>query len=311
MEVTESSLARFEAAEKRLQAELLDSPMEQRLQLLEALSRLGQMPERPYPLGVLLLAFLENYLQTLGPLRDGETIADRVTDIRRVLVSFSRGGVVTERLRLVYAHIERDLPEFESMGAILPMPPAVDLCHTMLATGLSGPMAIQFLLRAALREPLMHYTDDAKELRKLKMIELLLRVDFLHTQELLAPEVLEYLAIVRSLRYYDREVRRDTPLSYQLAYFLRKHAFPARRAMLGPYALKVCDPEARINFEPVEERFFYPGMTELPFARKARHLEAVGWRNIPVHAATWQTLCRDAKAAHVRKLLRDHDMLEH
>lgn len=31
---------------------------------------------------------------------------------------------------------------------------------------------------------------------------------------------------------------RDTTLSYQLAFFLRKHGFPAKRKMLGPYALK-------------------------------------------------------------------------
>ena len=57
---------------------------------------------------------------------------------------------------------------------------------------------------------------------------------------------------MRDLRFYDRELRRDTKLSYQMAYFLRKHGFPAKRKMLGPYALKICDPAERINFEPLE-----------------------------------------------------------
>merc|ERR1712050_155730 len=138
----------------------------------------------------------------------------------------------------------------------------------MLATDLSSAPSTVALLRSALREPLMYVEDDAKELRLLKMIEMLLRVDFLATQEKLPSEVSEYLSVVRSLRYYDRELRRDTPLSYQLAYFLRKHNFPSKRHMLGPYTLKVCDPEERINFEPIEDRHFGSTMQETPTARK-------------------------------------------
>merc|ERR1712232_1471895 len=138
---------------------------------------------------------------------------------------------------------------------------------------------------------------------------MLVRLDFLHTQEKLPPDVAEYLAVLRSLRYYDSELRRDTALSYQLAFFLRKHNFPAKRQMLGPYVLKVCDPKERINFEPVEERQWRPGMREEPPARKRRHLEAIGWRHIEVTTSEWNALeTYDAKAAHVRKLLKDHDM---
>merc|ERR1712216_132123 len=209
------------------------------------------------------------------------------------------------------AHIEQDFPRFESMQALLPMPIAVSLCHTMLSTGLSSPPAIVALLRAALREPLMNYADDARELRQLKMTELLLRVDFLHTLERLPPEVTEYLSVVRSLRYYDRELRRDTALSYQLAYFLRKHQFPAKRHMLGPYALKICDPEERIHFEPVEARSFRWGMSEEPTARKRRHLEAVGWRYFEVRAEERKALGdRDARAGYVRSILRDNGLLD-
>merc|ERR1719382_2312913 len=167
---------------------------------------------------------------------------------------------------------------------------AVRLCHTMLATSQSSAQAVTVLLRAALREPLVHVADDSIELRFLKMIEMLIRLDYLHTQEQLPSDVSEYLSVVRSLRFYDRELRRDTALSYQLAFFLRKHNFPSKRHMLGPYSLKVCDPEERINFEPVEERSWRPGMVEEPPDRKRRHLEAVGWRHIEVHASTWQKL---------------------
>merc|ERR1712060_869551 len=116
--------------------------------------------------------------------------------------------------------------------------------------------------------PLTHVADDSVELRLLRMIEILIRLDFLHTQEQLPRDVSEYLSVVRDLRFYDRELRRDTALSYQLAFFLRKHGFPAKRTMLGPYSLKIADPEERINFEPVEDRSFRHGMTEDPQARK-------------------------------------------
>lgn len=156
----------------------------------------------------------------------------------------------------------------------------------------------------------MYFSDDSVELRKLKMIEMLLRVDFLHTLETLTPDVSEYLAIVRDLRYYDREIRRDTVLSYQLAYFLRKHRVPVRRQMLGPYALKVCDLKERINFEPVEDITHRHGMPETPFARKRRHLEAVGWRHIEVHGRAWSKLPDyKAKANSVRQLLKENDLL--
>ena len=132
----------------------------------------------------------------------------------------------------------------------------------------------------------------------------------MHTQEQLPRDVSEYLAVVRDLRYYDRDLRRETALSYQLAYFLRKHNFPSKRHMFGPYALKVCDPEERVNFEPVEDRRFRFGMTEEPPARKQRHLEAVGWRCIPVCGIKWHELgTHEAKAAHVRSLLKEHDMM--
>ena len=62
------------------------------------------------------------------------------------------------------------------------MPQAVQLCHTMLACGLSAPGAVVVLLRSALRRPLLEVADDAQELRLLKAIEMLLRVDFLVTQ---------------------------------------------------------------------------------------------------------------------------------
>merc|ERR1712007_167633 len=197
--------------------------------------------------------------------------------------------------------IERDFPRIEAAGAILPMPAAIRLCHLMLSTDLSSAPAVIVLLRATLREPLMHFSDDSVELRLLKMVEMLLRVDFLTTQEQLPREVVEYLSVVRNLRYYDQALRRDTPLSYQLAFFLRKHGFPCKRHMVGPYALKVCDPVERINFEPVEKQSFRPGMREEPTARKRRHLEAIGWRHIEITSAEWERLeCYDMKAAHVR-----------
>ena len=52
----------------------------------------------------------------------------------------------------------------------------------MLACGLSAPGAVIVLLRSALRRPLLEVPDDAQELRLLKAIEMLLRVDFLFTQ---------------------------------------------------------------------------------------------------------------------------------
>ncbi len=45
-------------------------------------------------------------------------------------------------------------------------------------------------------------------------------------QERLPPELTEYLSVVRDLRFYDRELRRDTLLSYQLAFFLRNRRLP-------------------------------------------------------------------------------------
>lgn len=219
--------------------------------------------------------------------------------------------MTTERLRLIYAHIEKDFPRFEAASGLLPMTSAVSLCHTMLCTGMSAPPAVVVLLRAALREPLMYVDDDAEELRRLKTIEFLLRVDFLHTVEQLPRDVNEYLSIVRSLRYYDRELKRDTPLSYQLAFFLRKHNFPSQTHMLGPYALKVCDPDERINFEPVEDRQFRFGLPEEPPARKKRHLEAVGWRSFEVTALQWQALENyDAKAEHIRGILKVNNLID-
>lgn len=304
-------MEQYKAAEKAIQSALVDADIEQRIGIMEALSRLAQVAGKPYAVGKHFLAFLEAYTPNLEALRDGESIADRAAHVRRILNCFARAGVTTERLRLLYLHIERDFPEFESMGALLPMPDAVNLLHTMLSTGLSSAQAVQVLLKCALRDPLMHYKDDSVELRKLKMIEMLLRVDFLHTQETLAWEVLEYLSVVRSLRYYDRELRRETPLSYQLAFFLRKHSFPAKRHMVGPYGLKVCDPEARVNFEPVEDRTYRLGLVEEPAVRKGRHLEAIGWRHVPVDATDWDALqTYEAKAEHVRNLLKENDLLD-
>eukprot|EP00931_Biecheleriopsis_adriatica_P076701 TRINITY_DN50390_c0_g1_i1.p1 TRINITY_DN50390_c0_g1~~TRINITY_DN50390_c0_g1_i1.p1 ORF type:complete len:417 (+),score=94.07 TRINITY_DN50390_c0_g1_i1:38-1252(+) len=303
-------LARLEASGPSLQRHLVHGDISERLELLRAIADLGTLPGRPYPIAVYLLFFLEEYVEMLETLRDGETIADRAAEIREVLLCFHRAGLSPDRLKLIYGHIEREFPQFEAAGALLPMPPAVRLCHTMLATGLSSAPAVQVLLRAALREPLLHVADDSQELRLLKTIEMLVRLDFLHTQEHLSPDVTEYLSVVRNLRYYDRELRRDTPLSYQMAYFLRKHGFPAKRQMLGPYTLKVCDPEERINFEPVEERTWRSGLVEEPPMRKKRHLEAVGWRSIEVHANSWKELPDyDAKALFIRQLLKDNELL--
>merc|ERR1740129_1263441 len=251
--VNDQSRARLDDMEEALKGALAYAPMPERFALLGGVADLALLDGRPYPIASYFLGFLEAYIDEIEELRDGESTAERAAELRRVLLLFHRSGVVTERLRQIHVHIAQDIPRFEAMGSLLPMPVAVSLCHTMLATGISSPQSVLALLRIALREPLMHYADDSNELRKLKFIEMLLRIDFLHTLEQLPREVTEYLAIVRSLRYYDRSVRRDTALSYQLAYFLRKHSFPAKRHMLGPYALKVCDPEARINFEPVEE----------------------------------------------------------
>lgn len=309
--VSEDSKARFDARSTALQASLVSSPVPERLALLRLLSDFGSLPDRPYPIAILFFQFLEAHNEVVDTLRDGETITDRAMELRHILLSFHRGGINTERLQLIYGHIARDFVRFESMQALLSMPAAVSLCHTMLTTGLSSAPAVIVLLRSAMREPLMHFEDDAKELRQLKMIELLLRVDFLHTLEQLPSEVTEYLSVVRSLRYYDRELRRDTALSYQLAYFLRKHNFPAKRHMLGPYPLKVCDPDERVSFEPVEDRPYRLGMPEEPPARKHRHLEAVGWRSFQVRSSEWEKLGdHDAKAAHVREMLRKNDLLD-
>lgn len=302
--------SRLEAAGQPLQRALVEGDIPNRIELLRALSSLGCLPGRPYSVGAYLLIFLEEYAATLGALRDGETIMDRAAELREVFRCFHIAGVGTERLRLLYEHIEQEFPRFEAAGALLPLSSAAQLCHTMLATGQSSAPAVTVLLRAALREPLVHVSDDAHELRLLKTIEMLVRLDYLHTQEQLPRDVSEYLSVVRDLRFYDRDIRRDTALSYQLAYFLRKHGFPSKRHMLGPYALKVCDPEERINFEPVEERQYRPGMAEEPPARKKRHLEAVGWRSFEVHASTWHELATyEAKAAHMRHLLKENDLL--
>ncbi|CAK0801535.1 unnamed protein product [Prorocentrum cordatum] len=303
--------ARVEAAKPQLQRVLAEAPVASRLELLRPLAALAALPGRPYAVASYMLLFLEEYTRSLGALRDGETISDRAAEIREVLLCFHRSGIAADRIRLLHEHVAQEFPRFEAAGALLPMPAAVRLCHTMLATGLSAPAAVVVLLRSALREPLLHVADDAPELRGLKTIEMLLRLDFLHTLEQLPKDVAEYLSVVRSLRYYDRDVRRDTALSYQLAFFLRKHGFPAERHMLGPYPLRVCDPEARINFEPVEERAWRPGLQEEPPARKRRHLEAVGWRSIEVTSSTWGALgSYESKAAHVRQLLKRHELLD-
>lgn len=300
----------YKAAEAQLQKAAVNAPVADRVAVLQGLAQLGSLPGRPYPVGNLFFIFLEEYVTLLGPLRDGETISDRADELRQVLTCFHHAGVGTERLRLLYEHIEHEFPRFENAGALLPMPAAVRLCHTMLATGQSSAPSIVVLLRSALREPLMHIKDDAVELRLLKMIEMLVRLDFLHTQEQLPKDVAEYLAIVRDIRYYDRELRRDTALSYQLAFFLRKHGFPSKRRMLGPYALKVCDPEERVNFEPVPDREFNPNMPEDPSSRKRRHLEAVGWRTFEVHERKWEELeTYERKAAHIRTILKENDLL--
>jgi len=319
MEAMESALelakvsakqAMLEEAAPALQRNLIGGEMSDRIALLQALADLGTLPGRPFAFALYLLVFLEEYIKTIEALRDGETIMQRASEIREVLLCFHRAGLAPDRLKLVYSHIERDFPRFEAAGALLPMPSAVSLCHTMLAAGLSSPAAIAVLLRSALREPLIHVADDSQELRMLKTIEMLIRLDFLYTQEQLPPEVTEYLSVVRNLRYYDRELRRDTPLSYQMAFFLRKHGFPAKRKMLGPYTLKVCDPGERVNFEPVEERAWRFGLVETPTARKKRHLEAVGWRSIEVQASEWRELpSYDSKAAFIRQLLKENELL--
>jgi len=301
---------RLEAANAALQRAVVDWPVADRLALIKGMAKLGALAGRPYAVGNYFLMFLEEYGPSLGALRDGETVVDRALELREVLNAFHLAGIGTERLRLIHEHVEQEFPRFEAAGALLPMSAAVQLCHTMLATGQSSSGAIIVLLRSALREPLITVADDANELRQLKMIEILIRLDYLHTQEKLPRDVSEYLSVIRDLRFYDRAIRKDTALSYQLAYFLRKHGFPSKRHMLGPYALKVCDPEERINFEPLEERTFRPGMTEEPPARRRRHLEAVGWRTFDVHAAEWEQLgTYEKKAAHVRALLKENDLL--
>jgi len=304
-------ILRLDAAETVLQACLIKDAQCGSVEMLRAMARLGTVAGRPFPIAKYFSGFLEEYGGELDTLRDGETIADRALKLREVLLCFHHAGINSERLSMIYGHIERDFPRIEAAGALLPMSAAVRLCHTMLSTELSSAPATVTLLRSALREPLMYFEDDSQELRLLKMIEMLLRVDFLATQEKLPREVSEYLSVVRSLRYYDRDLRRDTPLTYQLAFFLRKHKVPVKRKMLGPYALKVCDPEERINFEAVAERSWRPGIREEPPARKRRHLEAVGWRHIEVHEQEWNTLeTYEAKAAHVRKLLKDNDLID-
>ncbi|CAK9104291.1 unnamed protein product [Durusdinium trenchii] len=294
-EAHQEQCARLEKAAPDLQRHLITGELPLRLQLLRRVAELGTIPGRPMPYALYMLIFLEEYAKMIETLRDGETIMDRAQELREVLLCFHRAGLTPERLKLLYSHIERDFPRFEAAGALLPMANAVSLCHTMLATGLSSPGAVVVLLRSASRTPLMEVADDAKELRLLKAIELLIRVDFLYTQEQLPPEVAEYIALVRDLRFYDRELRRDTALSYQMAFFLRKHGFPAKRKMLGPYPLKICDPDERINFEPVEERSWRFGLLEEPPSRKKRHLEAValglgeGWLQHPGRACRTTT----------------------
>ena len=301
---------RLATASPDLQRYLIDGSIMERLKLLGSVADLGTISGRPFANAIYMLVFLEEYSKVIESLRDGETISQRSQELREVLLCFHRTGLSPDRLKLLYSHIEHDFPRFEAAGALLPMKDAVMLCHTMLATGLSAPGAVTVLLRSALREPLLYVADDSLELRLLKAIEMLIRVDFLYTQEQLPPEVTEYLGLVRDLRFYDRELRRDTLLSYQLAFFLRKHGFPAKRKMLGPYALKVCDPEERINFEPVEERNWRFGLVEVPTGRKKRHLEALGWRSIEVKASSWKTLeDYDAKAAYIRNLLKENELL--
>eukprot|EP00928_Gymnodinium_smaydae_P044091 TRINITY_DN29438_c0_g1_i1.p1 TRINITY_DN29438_c0_g1~~TRINITY_DN29438_c0_g1_i1.p1 ORF type:complete len:411 (-),score=94.68 TRINITY_DN29438_c0_g1_i1:19-1251(-) len=307
----DEGLQRLQAAETALTAALAGSRGPERLALLRRVADLGALPGRPFPVAKFFVAFLEDYGAELGTLRDGETMSERAAELREVLRCFHVAGVNTGRLRLIYSNIEEEFPRIEAAGALLPMQAAVNLLHLMLSTDLSSPGATIVLLRSALREPLMHVADDSRELRLLKMIEMLLRVDFLATQEQLPRDVSEYLSVVRSLRYYDRELRRDTPLSYQMAYFLRKHNFPAKRHMLGPYALKICDPVERINFEPVEERSFGAWLREEPPARKRRHLEALGWRHIEVKGADWAALeTYEAKADHIRNLLKEQSLLD-
>lgn len=300
----------LEAKRAALQRALGEGAPGDRIAVLDELSMLASLPGRPYAVGQYFFVFLEEYIDGLGALGDGETIEDRAAEIRKLLRCFHVAGVGTERMRLVYEHIEEEFPRFEAAGALLPMPAAVQLCHTMLATGQSSAPAVTVLLRSASREPLLNVKDDSQELRLLKMTEMLIRLDYLHTQEQLPADVVEYLSVVRDIRFYDRELRRDTSLSYQLASILRKHGFPSKRHMLGPYCLKVCDPEERINFEPVEERSFRHGMPEEPPARKRRHLEAVGWRCFEVTASVWSELATyEAKAAHVRRMLKDNGLL--
>eukprot|EP00913_Durusdinium_trenchii_P020713 g19453.t1 len=186
-EAHQEQCARLEKAAPDLQRHLITGELPLRLQLLRRVE----------------------YAKMIETLRDGETIMDRAQELREVLLCFHRAGLTPERLKLLYSHIaawterqsdratakqnpqdpqgstgERDFPRFEAAGALLPMANAVSLCHTMLATGLSSPGAVVVLLRSASRTPLMEVADDAKDLRLLKAIELLIRVDFLYTQEL-------------------------------------------------------------------------------------------------------------------------------
>ncbi|CAJ1392771.1 unnamed protein product, partial [Effrenium voratum] len=181
-EEVEARKQRLEDASPQLQSNLIQGEMNDRLSLLKDLADLGLVPGKPYPFAVFLLAFLEEYIKGIEALRDGETTSQRAEELRKILLCFHRAGLAPDRLKLLYGHIENDFPRFEAVGAILPMPTAVLLCHTMLSTGLSTAGAVAVLLRAALREPLIEVADDAQELRLLKTIEMLIRVDFLHTQ---------------------------------------------------------------------------------------------------------------------------------
>jgi len=216
-----------------------------------------------------------------------------------VLKAFSKAEVVTEKLRLLHAYVE-DMVE---SGAVSPSM-AIHLCHTMVCTRQFSAEAINALLSVACKTPLSTYGDDSHLMRALKTIECILRVDLPQTYSNLAARQMQFLNSVRDAHYADSEMSWNTATTYQVKHFLANHGFEAQSKMVGPFALRVCDPEQRIAFECLERVHFYPSTNTLRFwpSLKFRHLEASGWRVLPIMAGEWREL---GTAARREKYIRD------
>ncbi|CEL96972.1 unnamed protein product [Vitrella brassicaformis CCMP3155] len=249
----------------------------------------------------------------------GEFGAPKPYELIRVFKAYSKARVSTELLRVLYDYVSRDLGEREGDGGesggggLLTPALAIHLLATMLGTRLYTVQAIEKLLLVARRTHLGLWASDSVELRSLKWIEVSLRLDYAQTYAGLSKEALEYLSLVRDLKYTDRSLQHHTILSYQLAHFLAKHSFPCKREMVGPYALKVCDRDERVAFEPIEKVHVFPdskGKLRHFTETKLRHLEAMGWKVYTVAFHEWGRL-RDYqdKADFVRRLLRENGLL--